>query len=62
MSTNYFHASQAGEMEIPVEAEGWLEICTPPTFVRSAWNWDLLVTSSCQQVDHAQRQLGWLIE
>jgi sulfite oxidase len=24
MSTTYFHASQTGEMEIPVDAEGWL--------------------------------------
>ncbi|ESK88019.1 sulfite oxidase [Moniliophthora roreri MCA 2997] len=43
-------------IELPVDAEGWLEFyvrCwdspnnTEPTFVHSAWNWDFHVTSSC---------------
>ncbi|KAH8711924.1 Oxidoreductase, molybdopterin-binding domain-containing protein [Phaeosphaeriaceae sp. PMI808] len=56
MSRKYFHAWRTWELEIPVDAEGWLEFCvrrwdnalnTQPTFFRSAWNWDLHVTSSC---------------
>ncbi|KAF1850362.1 molybdopterin binding oxidoreductase [Cucurbitaria berberidis CBS 394.84] len=59
LSTKYFHAWRTWEFEIPVDAEGWLEFCvrcwddalnTQPTFVRSAWNWDLHVTSSCHRV------------
>lgn len=42
-------------MDLPVDAEGWIELCvrcwdnslnTQPTFVRSAWNWDLHVSFS----------------
>lgn len=59
LSTKYFHAWRTWEFEIPVDAEGWLEFCvrcwddalnTQPTFVRSAWNWDLHVTSSCHRI------------
>ncbi|KAF2123526.1 molybdopterin binding oxidoreductase [Dothidotthia symphoricarpi CBS 119687] len=59
LSTKYLHAWRTWEYEIPVDAEGWLEFCvrcwddalnTQPTFVRSAWNWDLHVTSSCHRV------------
>jgi sulfite oxidase len=46
-------------MELPLDAEGWTEIVarcwdnalnTQPTYVRSAWNWGLHVTSSCHRV------------
>ncbi|KAG0645159.1 hypothetical protein D0Z07_9167 [Hyphodiscus hymeniophilus] len=46
-------------IDLPVDAEGWLELTvrcwdnslnTQPTFVRSAWNWGLHVTSSCHRV------------
>ncbi|KAK3308490.1 Oxidoreductase, molybdopterin-binding domain-containing protein [Chaetomium strumarium] len=59
MSTKYFHAWRLWKMDLPVDAEGWLEFCvrtwdnamnTQPTYVRSAWNWDLHVTSSCHRV------------
>ncbi|GME33781.1 Sulfite oxidase [Neofusicoccum parvum] len=59
MSEKYFHAWRLWEVDLPVEAEGWLEFCvrcwdnalnTQPTFVRSAWNWDLHVTSSCHRI------------
>ncbi|KAF1999233.1 sulfite oxidase mitochondrial precursor [Amniculicola lignicola CBS 123094] len=59
MSTKYFHAWRVWEYEMPVDAEGWLEFCvrtwddalnTQPTYVRSAWNWDLHVTSSCHRI------------
>lgn len=45
-------------MELPLNAEGWTEIVarcwdnalnTQPTYVRSAWNWGLHVTSSCHR-------------
>ncbi|KAH8204401.1 hypothetical protein TruAng_001452 [Truncatella angustata] len=60
MSTKYFHAWRLWEIDMPVDAEGWLEFCvrtwdnalnTQPTFVRSAWNWDLHVTSSCHRIN-----------
>ncbi|KAK4443991.1 putative sulfite oxidase [Podospora aff. communis PSN243] len=59
MSRKYFHAWRTWSMELPVDAEGWLELCvrtwdnamnTQPTYVRSAWNWDLHVTSSAHRV------------
>ncbi|KAK0642974.1 immunoglobulin E-set, partial [Cercophora newfieldiana] len=59
MSTKYFYAWRNWRMELPVDAEGWLELCvrtwdnatnTQPTYVRSAWNWDLHVTSSAHRV------------
>ncbi|KAK6084264.1 oxidoreductase molybdopterin binding domain-containing protein [Seiridium cupressi] len=60
LSTKYFHAWRLWEIDMPVDAEGWLEFCvrtwdnalnTQPTFVRSAWNWDLHVTSSCHRIN-----------
>jgi len=59
MSRKYFHAWRVWEYAMPVDAEGWLEFCvrtwddalnTQPTYVRSAWNWDLHVTSSCHRI------------
>ncbi|KAI4909149.1 hypothetical protein J4E85_011621 [Alternaria conjuncta] len=59
LSKKYYHAWRTWWVDIPVDAEGWLEFCvrcwddalnTQPTFVRSAWNWDLHVTSSCHRV------------
>ncbi|KAK4189454.1 Oxidoreductase, molybdopterin-binding domain-containing protein [Podospora australis] len=59
LSTKYYYAWRLWHMELPVDAEGWLEICvrcwdnalnTQPTFVRSAWNWDLHVTSSAHRL------------
>ncbi|KAI4739774.1 molybdopterin binding oxidoreductase [Aureobasidium sp. EXF-12298] len=56
MTTKYYYAWRLWEIDLPVDAEGWLELCvrtwdnamnTQPTYVRSAWNWDLHVTSSC---------------
>lgn len=55
MTTKYYYAWRLWEIDLPVDAEGWLELCvrtwdnamnTQPTYVRSAWNWDLHVTSS----------------
>jgi sulfite oxidase len=46
MSEKYFHAWRLWDIDVPVDAEGWLEFCvrawdnalnTQPTFVRSAW-------------------------
>ena len=46
MSEKYYHAWRLWEIDVPVDAEGWLEFCvrcwdnslnTQPTFVRSAW-------------------------
>lgn len=46
MTTKYFHSWRLWEIDLPVDAEGWLEFCvrcwdnalnTQPTFVRSAW-------------------------
>lgn len=46
LSNKYYHAWRLWEMDLPVDAEGWLELCvrtwdnalnTQPTFVRSAW-------------------------
>ncbi|KAF4552288.1 Oxidoreductase molybdopterin-binding domain-containing protein [Elsinoe fawcettii] len=59
LTTKYFYAWRLWEIDLPVDAEGWLEFCvrcwddalnTQPTFVRSAWNWDLHVTSSCHRI------------
>jgi len=55
LSKKYWFGWRVWSLEMPVEYEGWLEFCcrtwdnalnTQPTFVRSAWNWDLHVTSS----------------
>jgi sulfite oxidase len=52
LSKKYQHAWRTWEIDIPVDAEGWLEIVcrcwdnalnTQPTYVRSAWNWGLHV-------------------
>jgi sulfite oxidase len=46
LTTKYFHAWRLWEIDLPCDAEGWLELCvrtwdsslnTQPTFVRSAW-------------------------
>ncbi|KJX98301.1 sulfite oxidase like protein [Zymoseptoria brevis] len=59
MSTKYYYGWRTWSIDVPVEYEGWLEFCcrtwdnalnTQPTFVRSAWNWDLHVTSSCHRI------------
>lgn len=59
LSTKYYFGWRIWSIEMPVEYEGWLEFCcrtwdnalnTQPTFVRSAWNWDLHVTSSCHRI------------
>lgn len=59
MSTKYYYAWRLWEIDLPVDPEGWLEFCvrtwdnamnTQPTYVRSAWNWDLHVTSSCHRI------------
>nr|ANM86661.1 putative oxidoreductase [Cladonia uncialis subsp. uncialis]AUW30900.1 putative molybdopterin binding oxidoreductase [Cladonia uncialis subsp. uncialis] len=59
LSQKYYHAWRLWSVDLPVDAEGWLELVvrcwdnalnTQPTFVRSAWNWDLHVTSSCHRV------------
>jgi len=59
LSQKYFHAWRIWTLELPVDAEGWLELVvrcwdssinTQPTFVRSAWNFDTHVTSSCHRI------------
>ncbi|KAF9020204.1 molybdopterin binding oxidoreductase [Hymenopellis radicata] len=59
LTEKHYHAWRLWKIDIPVDAEGWLEFCvrtwdssnnTEPTFVRSAWNWDLHVTSSCHRI------------
>ncbi|EIN13064.1 sulfite oxidase mitochondrial precursor [Punctularia strigosozonata HHB-11173 SS5] len=59
LTQKHYHAWRLWKITIPVDAEGWLEFCvrtwdssnnTEPTFVRSAWNWDLHVTSSSHRV------------
>ncbi|RAL66206.1 hypothetical protein DID88_005878 [Monilinia fructigena] len=59
LSEKYYYAWRLWEIDLPVDAEGWLELVvrcwdnsmnTQPTFVRSTWNWDLHVTSSCHRI------------
>ncbi|KAI0799857.1 sulfite oxidase mitochondrial precursor [Irpex lacteus] len=59
MTQKHYHAWRLWSIEVPVDAEGWLEFCvrtwdssnnTEPTYVRSAWNWDLHVTSSAHRI------------
>lgn len=59
MTEKHYHAWRLWKVDVPVDAEGWLEFCvrswdssnnTEPTYVRSAWNWDLHVTSSCHRI------------
>lgn len=54
LSKKFQHAWRTWEMDLPVDAEGWLEIVcrcwdnalnTQPTFVRTSWNWGLHVHS-----------------
>lgn len=59
LSKKHKFAWRTWKMDVPVDAEGWLELSvrcwdnamnTQPTYVRSAWNWGLHVTSSCHRV------------
>lgn len=59
LSEKYYYAWRTWWFDLPLDAEGWLELTvrcwddalnTQPTFVRSAWNFDLHVTSSCHRV------------
>jgi sulfite oxidase len=59
LSQKFYFAWRVWSIDLPVDAEGWLELCvrtwdnalnTQPTYVRSAWNWDLHVTSSCHRI------------
>ncbi|KAI5121979.1 hypothetical protein M0805_002049, partial [Coniferiporia weirii] len=59
LTEKHYFAWRLWKIELPVDAEGWLEFCvrtwdssnnTQPTYVRSAWNWDLHVTSSCHRI------------
>jgi len=59
LTEKHYHAWRLWKIDVPVDAEGWLEFCvrtwdssnnTEPTFVRSAWNWDLHVTSSSHRI------------
>ncbi|KAI0312870.1 sulfite oxidase mitochondrial precursor [Amylostereum chailletii] len=59
MTEKHYHAWRLWKTKLPVDTEGWVELCvrawdssnnTQPTFVRSAWNWDLHVTSSCHRI------------
>jgi sulfite oxidase len=59
MSDKHKYAWRTWHIDLPVDAEGWLELCcrcwdnslnTQPAYVRSAWNWGLHVTSSCHRV------------
>jgi sulfite oxidase len=59
MSEKYYYVWWTWWMDLPVDAEGWLELVvrcwdnslnTQPTYVRSAWNWDLHVTLSCHRI------------
>lgn len=52
LTTKYYYAWRLWEIDLPVDAEGWLEMCvrtwdnalnTQPTFVRSAWYVVLLI-------------------
>ncbi|KAF6747841.1 Oxidoreductase, molybdopterin-binding domain-containing protein [Ephemerocybe angulata] len=59
MTEKHYHAWRLWKIDVPIHAEGWLEFCvrtwdssnnTEPTYVRSAWNWDLHVTSSAHRI------------
>jgi len=59
LSPKHYHAKRLWRISLPVIAEGWLELVvrawdsrinTQPTYVRSAWNWGLHVTSSAHRV------------
>lgn len=59
LSKKHKFAWRTWHIDLPVDAEGWIELTvrcwdnslnTQPSFVRSAWNWGLHVTSSCHRV------------
>jgi sulfite oxidase len=59
MSKKHKFAWRVWHIDLPVDAEGWLELVVrcwdnslnrQPTFVRSAWNLGLHVTSSCHRI------------
>lgn len=59
LSPKRFHAWRTWAYDLPVATEGWIEVCvrawddacnTQPTLTRSAWNWDLHVTSSAHRI------------
>jgi len=59
LTEKHYYAWRLWKIDLPVDPEGWLEFCvrtwdscnnTEPTFVRSAWNWGLHVTSSCHRI------------
>jgi len=59
MSEKRKFAWRTWHVDVPLDAEGWTELTvrcwdnslnTQPTYVRSAWNWGLHVTSSCHRV------------
>ncbi|KAF4610710.1 hypothetical protein D9613_007294 [Agrocybe pediades] len=59
LSKKHKFAWRTWHVDLPLDAEGWTELTvrcwdnalnTQPTFVRSAWNWGLHVTSSCHRV------------
>ena len=59
LSKKHKFAWRTWHIDLPLDAEGWTELVvrcwdnslnTQPTFVRSAWNWGLHVTSSCHRI------------
>jgi sulfite oxidase len=59
MTRNYQHAWRLWNIDLPVVAEGWLELCcrcwdnsmnTQPTDIRTSWNWDFHVISHVHRV------------
>ncbi|KAH8092558.1 Oxidoreductase, molybdopterin-binding domain-containing protein [Phellopilus nigrolimitatus] len=57
LTEKHYFAWRLWHIELPVDAEGGLDVRTwdssnntEPMFVRSAWNWDLHVTSSCHRI------------
>lgn len=59
MSKKYKYAWRTWHMQLPVIAEGWIEILarcwdnslnTQPVEIRHAWNWGLHVTHSCHRI------------
>ncbi|KAI0043950.1 molybdopterin binding oxidoreductase [Auriscalpium vulgare] len=59
MTEKHYYAWRLWKIDLPLDAEGWIELAvrtwdssnnTQPTYVRSAWNWDLHVTSSAHRL------------
>jgi len=59
MTEKHYHAWRLWTIKLPLDAEGWVDLCvrawdssnnTQPTYVRSAWNWGLHVTSSSHRI------------